>query len=161
MKKGLLLFLLTLSLSVSAKGKITINVSLSPAGSFQAVSGDLKGKLVKAGEQFSVKKIGLRVKTLKTGIDLRDEHLWGHLNSQEHPRAYLTNVAGKDGKASGELEVNGVKKTISIQYSEKDGHVLARFEVKASDFSLKKASYLGVGVEDIVTIDIDLPFEKK
>ena len=103
--------------------------------------------------------LSVNIKTLKTGIDLRDEHLWKHLNAEQHPKVTLTNIKGKDGKATGTLEVSGKKLPIDITYSEQDGSINAKFNVKCSAYKLAKAQYLGVGVEDIVIGEATLPFK--
>lgn len=155
------LLTLLFSFSVFAKKEVKLYVALSPAGSFEAISEKLKGNVIKKGNSISADKLWVSIESLKTGIDLRDEHFWKHLNSSKHPKAVLTNVKGESGKAQGILEINGVKKPVAIAYSEKDGDVVARFNVKASSFNLKKAEYLGVGVSDDVKIEATYPIVKK
>lgn len=155
------LFALLLSFSVFAKKEVKLYVSLTPAGSFEATSEKLKGNVIKKGNMVMADKLWVSIESLKTGIDLRDEHFWKHLNSSKHPKAVLTNVKGENGKAQGVLELNGVKKPVVIAYAEKDGDVVAKFNVKASSFNLKKAEYLGVGVSDDVKIEATYPIVQK
>lgn len=68
-----------------------------------------EGNVIKQGEEFSADKISISIESLKTGIDLRDEHTWKHLNTSKHPKAILSEVKGRGGKATGSLEVNGIK----------------------------------------------------
>lgn len=159
-------FLIVTSLFLSslayADSKVTLLVTLSPAGTFQAVSSKLKGNLVKEGGQFKGEKLTVSIESFKTGIDLRDEHFWKHLDPQKtHNKATLTNLVAENGKAKAELEVNGIKKPIDITYTEKENEVEAKFTVKASSFNLAKAEYLGVGVDDNVAVDVKLPFKTK
>ncbi len=158
MKVLLALALSLASLSVMAESKITLSISLSPAGSFQAVSQKLKGNVIKSGESVSADKITVSIESLKTGIDLRDEHTWKHMNSAKHPKATLSDVKGSNGKATGTLEVNGVKKPVAIVYKIVAATVAAKFTVKASEFGLKKVEYLGVGVNDVIAVEAVLPF---
>lgn len=109
------LSLLAVSLS-SFANKVTLNVALTPAGSFQAVSTKAKGNITKQGDSFAADKISVSIESFRTGIDLRDEHTWKHMNSTKHPRAILTDVKGQAGKATGVLEVNGIKKPVAISY---------------------------------------------
>ncbi|HXH75001.1 MAG TPA: YceI family protein [Bacteriovoracaceae bacterium] len=158
--------LLAIALALSsflafADGSITLSVGLTPAGSFQAVSKKPKGNLIKRGNTFTADKISVSIESFKTGIDLRDEHFWKHLNSAKHAKAVLTNIKAQDGKGTGMLEVNGVKKPVNVSYSVKGEEVVASFSVKASDFSLPKATYLGVGVNDSVQIQATIPFISK
>ena len=69
---------LVVSLSTSfafAKGNVVVDIELSPAGSFQAKSKKVKGKVVKEGGKLVASKLKVSVKSLKTGIEMRDEHL--------------------------------------------------------------------------------------
>ena len=83
------------------------------------------------------------------------------MNSSKHPKAVLTDVKGQGGKATGTLEVNGVKKPITISYKEAGQEVHAKFAVKASEFGMSKAEYLGVGVNDVINVEATLPFKNK
>lgn len=161
MKLIVALCLLATSLTAFAKAKVSIFVSLSPAGSFTAVSEKPKGNLFKQGESFTADKISMTIESFKTGIDLRDEHFWKHLNSTKHDKAILTNLKASNGRATADLEVNGMKKPVSIAYKVSGEEVLATFSVKASQFGLAKAEYLGVGVEDNVKVEAVLPYRTK
>jgi hypothetical protein len=161
MKLIVTLCLLLSALSAFAKQKVSVFVSLTPAGSFTAVSEKPKGNLFKQGDSFTADKISVTIESLKTGIDLRDEHFWKHMNSSKHDKAILTNLKASGGKATADLEVNGVKKPINISYKVAGEEVIANFTVKASQFALKKAEYLGVGVEDDVKVEAVLPFRTK
>ncbi len=159
-------FLISLCLVLSAaaafaKPKVSVFVSLTPAGSFTAVSEKPKGNLFKSGDSFTADKITVTIESLKTGIDLRDEHFWKHLNSTKHDKAVLTDLKATNGKATANLEINGVKKPVNISYKVAGEEVIASFSVKASQFSLAKAEYLGVGVEDDVKVEAVLPYRAK
>lgn len=145
----------------SFANKITLNVTLSPAGSFQAVSNKAKGNVIKEGDSFTADKISVNIETFKTGIVLRDEHTWRHLNSSKYPKAVLSKVSGKDGKATAILDVNGVKKPVSIAYKVAGQDINANFSVKASEFGLSKAEYLGVGVNDLINVEAVLPYKTR
>lgn len=161
MKLIVALCLVVTSLTASAKSKVSIFVSLSPAGSFTAVSEKAKGNLFKQGDSFTADKISMTIESFKTGIDLRDEHFWKHLNSTKHDKAVLTNIKATNGRATADLEVNGVKKPIAISYKVSGEEIIANFAVKASSFGLAKAEYLGVGVEDNVKVEAILPYRTK
>jgi polyisoprenoid-binding protein YceI len=132
-------------------------VNLTPAGSFEAVSSKVKGEANRTKDGgVEAKKLSVLIQSLKTDIDLRDEHLWKHLKSNQHPKAIITDVKGKDGKATGFLEVAGVKKPINLTYEAKENTLLAHFKVNAADFKLDKAQYMGVGVENEVAGDAEV-----
>ncbi len=161
MKLFLALAVLVSTTAAFADPKLTLLVNLSPAGSFQAVSNKVKGNLIKTGDAFTADKISVTVESFKTGIELRDEHLWKHMQASKHPKATLTAVKGQGGKATGTLEVNGIKKPVTMSYKVAGQEVLAKFSVKASDFALPKAEYLGVGVDDVVNVEATFPFKAK
>lgn len=161
MKNIMTMILLVSSLSAFAEEKITLFVGLTPAGSFSAVSKKLKGNLIKEKGAFFADKISVSIESFKTGIDLRDEHFWKHLQSTKQPKAILTELKAQGGKGTANLEVNGIKKPVKMVYVDKDGEVQSKFKVRASDFKLPKAEYLGVGVDDIVTIEVNLPYKAR
>ena len=155
------LAVLILSFNSLAEDKITMFVSLTPAGSFQAVSKKPKGNLIKENGGFSADKISVSIESFKTGIELRDEHLWKHMQSSQFPKATLSELKASGGKGTANLEVNGIKKAVSISFQEKGQEVEAKLKVKASDFKLPKAEYLGVGVDDVVAIEVTLAYKTR
>lgn len=158
--KAYLLFAIMFSSSAFANN-VKIFVSLTPAGSFEAISKKLKGNLIRKDGGFSADKLWVSIESFKTGIDLRDEHFWKHLNSTISPKIVMTNVVGHGGKATGTLEVNGVKRPVNMTYIEKSTDLTTTFNVKASEFGLKKVSYLGVGVEDSIKIEATYPLSRQ
>jgi polyisoprenoid-binding protein YceI len=153
--------LFCLSFSALADGKVTLFVTLSPAGSFQAVSKKPKGYVFRQGDSVTAERIAVSVESFETGIELRDEHFHKHLNASKHPRTVLSDVSGSNGKAKGTLEVNGIKKPVAISYKFVGNEMHAQFNTKASEFGLKKAEYLGVGVDDNVKVEAVMPFRTK
>ncbi len=153
-------FLLT-SFGAYAEEKITLYVTMTPAGSFQVISKKPKGNLIKQNGAFTADKISVSIESFKTGIDLRDEHFWKHLNSTKHNKATLYDLKAQGGKGTANLEVNGIKKPVTITYVEKGSEVLAKLKIKASDYSLPKAEYLGVGVDNIVALEVLFPFKAR
>ena len=82
MKKILIFWLLLFStLSIAADPAIDISVNLTPAGSFQITTPKIKGKVKKSKKgTFTAKKLTVKVKDLKTGIELRDDHMQKRIN---------------------------------------------------------------------------------
>jgi len=156
--KFLFLFVLA-SFSALADSKLVVNVQLNPAGSFQATSEKLKGELVKKNGVITAETITVSIDSLKTGIDLRDEHFWKHMNYSKYSKAVISQLKGKDGKATAQLEVAGVKRPVSISYKEKGNNIVGQFTVRAQDFKLPEAEYLGIGVEDEVLSEVTMPFK--
>lgn len=161
MKKWFALAIVFCSVFAFAEDQATVFVSLSPAGSFSAVSKKVKGNLMKQGETFTAEKISVTVESFKTGIDLRDEHFWKHLQAAKHSKVTLTDLKASGGKAKANIEVAGVKKPVDVAYVVKGGDVVATMMLKASDFKLPKAEYLGVGVENNVKVEVTMGYKNK
>lgn len=153
---------LSITFAALAENKVVVSVALTPAGSFQATSTKMKGNLIKEKGQFTADKLSVNIESFKTGIDLRDEHFWKHLNpSKNIPKITLTELKSEGTKATAQLEVNGVKKLVNITFVEKESEVVAKFKVMASNFNLSKVEYLGVGVNDEVIIEVSTQFKDK
>ncbi len=152
------LFLLTL-FNLNAH-ELIVKVSLSPAGSFEAKNLKLRGEIKKDGAGFSSDQLWLKTQDFSTGIDLRDEHFKKHLEVEKFSKITLTNVKASGGKGTGELTVREVKRPITFTYKNLSEKKLeASFKVKAvTEFKLKEAKYLEIGVDDeveiVATLDI-------
>ena len=156
---SVLVFVLSFTGVAHAQNKVSVLVALTPAGSFTAKSDKLTGDVVKTGAEFSASRLSVSIQSFKTGISLRDEHFHKHVNFSKCPNAILTDLKGKDGKATANLEVNCVKKPVTLTYQEKGGEVVAMMNLKASDFKLPPAKYLGVGVRDDVKAEVTAKFK--
>ena len=146
--------LLAMSYAFSQENQVTVFVNLSPAGSFQAVSSKIKGSIKEQDGKYYSEKLSVLVQTLKTGIDLRDEHLWKHLDPEsKHNKIVVTNIkaSGKTGEAV--LEINGIKKIIPFTFVQENNKFKAKLNLKASQFNLPKVEYMGVGVDDLVKVE--------
>lgn len=163
MKQNLFLLLLFLiSFNVLGK-KISINVSLSPAGSFIAKSSNVSGKVNFKEDENRVWASRLKVPTnsFDTGMSLRNEHFIKHLKGSKYPNILVKKFRGKKGKGTATLIVTNKKKKISVSYIIKEDNLIASFKVNTVDLGLKKVKYLGVGVKDVVTIEVEIPIERK
>lgn len=165
MKNLLLLSLLAFTLSFSAfaaKKGLSINVPLSPAGSFKIESKKIKGKVVNSGGTYKAKELYVKVKDLDSGMDLRDEHLKNkdRLDEKKHPKIVVKNVIGKGGKGQAIIIIKKVKKKIRFTYSIDGKLFVAKFKLNTKDFPLKKLSYLGVGVKGVIQVTARVPIAK-
>jgi len=163
MKILILLSLLVQSTAVFAINKsILIDVPLSPAGSFQISSKRIKGKVKLSGSNMSASNITIAIKSLKTGIKLRDNHLQKKLGIEKDPKANLLLVSaeGTDGKGQGVFKVLGQLQKVSFTYQKISAKLVqAKFKLSLKRFKIEGVSYMGVGVEDIVSVKINLPFK--
>lgn len=151
--KSLLVIAASLMMSALSAHEVTVKVALTPAGNFEAKSEKLKGEVKKNGAGFTAENLWVKTDELKTGIDLRDEHFHKHLNSAQLPKITFTQVTAADGKGTGTLSVNDVKKPVPFTYKTlSPNKIEATFTVKPSDFKLKDANYMGIGVKDSVDV---------
>lgn len=105
--------------------------------------------------------------TLKTGIDLRDDHMKNkYLQVKEHPTAELTlqDVAlppNMDGSFSfkGMMKLHGVEKEVTGkgEMGKTGGQISMKAEIpiKLSDFNVEIPSYQGITVAEKVTIHFE------
>ncbi|WP_413288550.1 YceI family protein [Bdellovibrio sp. HCB337] len=161
MKKQLSLFVLVGFLSsLSYAGSVTVDVTLNPAGSFKAKTSDIKGTATVKGDEISASNIAVPLKGIKTGVELRDKHTLKHLEADKYPEAVLVSATGKGGKGTGKIKIKGIEKDIAGTYKISGNNVEAEFDLNLPDFKITGISYMGVGVEDKVTLHIVMPIKK-
>jgi polyisoprenoid-binding protein YceI len=162
MKGFLLSTLLLVSFSVFSAGKgVDITVNLSPAGSFQIETPKVKGKIIKSGASYSAKKLYVKVKDLKTGIELRDKHMKKRLSPKKHPKIIVTSLKAKGGKGKAVIQIKGIKKPVSFTYEDSGKLFNATFKLNLEQFKIKDLSYMGVGAKKIVIIKANIPVKNK
>ena len=157
MRNVVLVFIL-LSLSAFAWGKkgAVVQVTLSPAGSFTIQSGSIKGNIQKNEDgPFTAKELYVLVSSLKTGIEVRDQHMKEKLEYKKYPKILLINVSGKDGKGKGTMVIRGVKKDIQFNYEEYGRRrIKGEFKLNLKDFGISGINYRNtIGVKDEVSVE--------
>ena len=120
-------------------------ISLFPAGDFVASTSDITGsaQMVSANE-VKAQNITINLNTLKTGLELRDEHAKNkYLEVQKYPEAVLVSATGKDGKGSGILRLHGKEAKVDGTYSLLSGNkfLKAEFKSKLSQFGINEINY--------------------
>ncbi len=109
----------------------------------------------------------LDLDSLKTGINLRDEHMKNkYLHLKEYPNAILNienmpvpnNFKGKSN-FNGTLLLHGIKKPVSGVVDLKgikDGklHIYAEFDIKISNFNIDLPSFKGITLTEDVKIKV-------
>ncbi|MFF6464151.1 YceI family protein, partial [Staphylococcus aureus] len=108
-------------------------------------------------DEVSAENIVVNLKSLKTGVELRDKHTQKHLETEKFPEAVLLSAKGKGGKGTGKIKIRGVEKDISGVYKVEGKTLKAKFKLKLSDFGIEDINYMGVGVEDEVTLAVTVP----
>ncbi len=135
----------------------SVDVALSPAGSFKGKTTDVKGFAIKKGAEVSAQNIIVNLKSLKTGIELRDHHTLKNLETDKYPQAVLISATGKDGKGTGKIRIRGIEKNIAGTYKINGNELLADFKLKLSDFKITNISYMGAGVDNEVVLHVAIP----
>lgn len=163
--KTLLSILLFLSTSLFSHflfaDAVEVDVTLSPAGSFVAKTNDLTGNATITGTGVEAKDIKVNLKSLKTGVSLRDTHTLKHLETEKYPDAVLIKAIGKDGKGKAKIKFRGQEKVVDGTYTiSKDKKILnASFPLTLSEFKITGIKYMGIGVKDQVKIRLQIPIK--
>jgi polyisoprenoid-binding protein YceI len=158
---ALLFFIAAASLPTFAEEVgLDAHVSLSPAGSFEAKTKEVKGTATVDGKTVSAKDIKVDLTTVTTGISLRDKHTQKHMETDKYPQAELLNAKGVDGKGEGTIKFHGVEKKVAGTFNVTDGKLIAEFPIKLSEFGITGIRYAGAGVKDEVKVRIVVPASK-
>ncbi|RYZ68942.1 MAG: YceI family protein, partial [Proteobacteria bacterium] len=112
------------------------------------------------GDEVMAQNIVVNLKSLKTGVELRDKHTLKHLEVQKYPDAVLTMAKGKGGKGVGKIKIRGIEKPISGTYTVSGSELNAEFKLNLPDFKITGIKYMGVGVEDEVVLHVAVPVKK-
>jgi polyisoprenoid-binding protein YceI len=158
---------------ISQKGTLNFEAIGKPAMiKIKGESDAPKTKVTFEVDKVSLESI-LQLDNLKTGIELRDEHMKEkYLEVVKFPQAKLfiktlpipLNWRLKPESISekpfeGLLTLHGIEKAISGTFTlEKEGDSEAKFKIKLSDFGIEIPEYLGVKVADFVDIKTTIKF---
>jgi polyisoprenoid-binding protein YceI len=155
------------------QGEISVKCPVTVGGTFDAKTSALAGTLTASTARPSTFEGSLAVdlRTVDTGIDLRNQHLREKYLEVDkgagYDQAVLSDIvlrgltadspAGK-GSFTGSLMLHGVKKTVTgpveIRQAGTGWRVRASFPVHLPDYSIDKPRYLGVGVKDTVQVSV-------
>lgn len=148
--------------------EVTIVCPLTIGGSFEAKTTALSGDVVPSGQGAIKGALSVELMKLETGISLRDRHLRNnYLEVQKGPdysvaRMENLRVERLPGKTTfrGTLKLHGQQREISgvadVQGDDKGYRVEASFPLKISDFQIPEPTYLGVGVQNEITVKVTL-----
>ena len=138
--------------------KATVFVSLSPAGSFEISTSRFKGgKIKKSGNTYSVSEIYVPTEKLTSGIDLRDEHIRDRIKNET---VMVKSATGKNGQGKGIIVIRDIAKEFSFSFEALSGNFIkAKFSLNLSDFKIPNLSYMGVGVENEIKLEVVLPVD--
>jgi len=157
----------------AGQADVSIKCPVTVGGTFDARTSALTGTLTASAGRPSALEGSLAVdlRTVDTGIDLRNDHLREKYFEVDkgagYDQAVLSEVAlqglnadapaGK-GSFTGSLMLHGVKKTVTgpveIRQAGAGWRVRASFPVNLPDYNIDKPRYLGVGVKDTVQVSV-------
>jgi polyisoprenoid-binding protein YceI len=155
------------------QGDVRVMCPMTVGGSFDAKTTALRGSVTASASHSPAFEGSLAVdlRTLDTGISLRNEHLRGkYLEVDKAPgfdKAILSEIDLKglnpdapDGKGAftGSLMLHGVKKTVTgpveVRKAGTSLRVKASFPVNLSDYNIPEPRYLGIGVKNTVQVEV-------
>lgn len=139
---------------------LQIDVALSPAGSFKAETKKVTGTARRTADGIEATDVVIDMKSLTTGISLRDKHTREHLLADKYPQAKLIKATGRNGKGKATLEVRGKTTEVNGTYTIEGNVLKAEFPMKLTDLDIKGVRYMAVGVKDEVKVHIELPLQE-
>lgn len=151
------ILLLFLGPSCFADSNLSISVKLKPAGSFKVVANKIKGFATKNSEGVSAENVLVDLRSLSSGISLRDKHVKERLEVEKYPIAKLLKASGQGGSGTAQIEIKGQKQEISGTYKIKGATLVAQFKMKMSSLGITNVRHMGIGAADEVIVTIQLP----
>jgi polyisoprenoid-binding protein YceI len=155
------------------QGDVRVICPLTIGGSFEAKTAALRGSVIASanGSRTLDGSLAVDLRTLDSGINLRNEHLREKYLEVNKGTGFdtatlsaidLTGLSpvAPEGKGSftGLLTVHGVAKTVSgavdVRRAAGGLRVKASFELDLSDYGIAKPRYLGVGVTNTVQVEV-------
>lgn len=134
------------------------SVKLFPMGDFVADIKGMKGSVTVTNGNYTAKDLSLDLNTLKSGLELRDNHAKEkYLEVKKYPTVTLLEASGTNGKGTGKLKLKDKVHDVSGTYKINGQTLVAEFTIKLSDFGISEINYKGVGVEDEVKIEVTAP----
>ena len=155
------------------QAEVSVKCPMTVGGSFDAKTTALTGTLTASAGRPSAfdGTLAVDLRTVDTGIDLRNDHLREKYLEVDkgagYDQAVLSDVslqglnadapAGK-GSFAASLMLHGMKKTVTgpaeIRPAGTGWRVRASFPLNLPDYNIDKPRYLGVGVKDTVQVTV-------
>jgi polyisoprenoid-binding protein YceI len=150
---------------------VSVKCPMTIGGSFDAKTAALSGTLTTGGANTIDGSLAVDLRMLDTGIGLRNEHLREKYLEVDKGAGYDTavlsaialkgvNPDAPEGKGSftGSLALHGVTKTVGgpveVRKAGAGLRVKASFPVNLPDYNIPEPRYLGVGVKNMVRVDV-------
>jgi polyisoprenoid-binding protein YceI len=155
------------------QGDVRVICPMTIGGSFDAKTTAISGSITVAANGLPAfdGSLAVDLRTLDTGIGLRNEHLRDtYLEVTKQPGYDTATLSAIDlkglkpvapegkGSFTGSLTLHGVTKTVAgtveVRPTGEDLRVKASFPVNLLDYSIRRPRYLGVGVKDTVEVEV-------
>lgn len=160
MFKSIIIILILSSNSLWAH-KLKVLGTLSPYGSVEIYSTEIDGEIFykNGSKEIGALDLSVPVKSLDSGIALRNEHIHKYLNQKKHPEILMSDLSIKGGKGQGKITINGVTKKISFVVKESKKRFHTVLKLNTQKFKLAKAKFFHIGVDPDIKVFVDI--EKK
>jgi hypothetical protein len=152
-------YLLFFGFNVYAQS-VSIDVTLNPAGNFKIETKQVTGTAYKTGDGFAAENILVDIRNLQTGVSLRDKHTRKHLGVPKYNSVKLIKATGKDGTGEALIEVMDKQQKVNGTYKVNGAMLEAEFPMVLSGVGIKDVAYMGIGVEDTVTVHVSVPIKE-
>jgi polyisoprenoid-binding protein YceI len=155
-------FVLALAFSIPTSvygASASVAIKLSPAGGFTGKTAEVKGTIKKVGDKYVGENIIVNLKSLKTGMGLRDKHTQEHLGTDKFPEAILVKAVGEKGIGKGILKIRGIDQPVEGTYTVKGNDLTATFKVTLSKYGIEKVRYMSIGVKDEAVVTVTVPIK--
>lgn len=133
---------------------------LNPMGDFVGTMKVISGNVSLQDGKFKGKNIVVDLKSLVTGMELRDDHAKNkYLEVKKYPTAVLLEAIGANGVGKAKIKVRDKESIVTGTYKvSSTGKTLkAEFKIKLSSFGIADVSFKGIGVEDEVRVEVIVP----
>lgn len=133
---------------------------LNPMGDFVGTMKVISGTVSLQDGKFKGKNIVVDLKSLVTGMELRDDHAKNkYLDVKKYPTAVLLEAVGANGVGKARIKVRDKESVVNGTYkiSSSGKNMKAEFKIKLSSFGIADVNFKGIGVEDEVRVEVVVP----
>lgn len=153
--------MLLFQVSLTYANELSITGNINPAGVLSIESNQLFGHVVynPTDSTYMSSYIFVPIKSLKSNIELRDEHIANYLSEKKIRNLVMTEMLAKEKIGRGKISVNGIEKKIDFTVKHSGANITSEFKLRLSDFKLKRPTFMGISLDDEILIKV--VFEKK
>ncbi len=133
---------------------------LNPMGDFVGTMKVISGSVSLQDGKFKGKNIVVDLKSLSTGMELRDDHAKNkYLEVKKYPTAVLLEAVGANGVGKARIKIRDKETLVNGTYkvSSSGKNLKAEFKIKLSSIGISEVNFKGIGVEDEVRVEVVVP----